>query len=129
MFNPTAAWIPTRFFKRLRSGAASWFAANSSGLEQPLECRSDCGSPGLPDLSQPVDLATWPWGDVDGTGVVDVDDLLCMLDGFAGKFPICTMVALDLMDCQPSGQIDVDDILAVLDGFSGVPYPCPPLCP
>jgi len=70
------------------------------------------------------------YGDVHppgGNGVIDVDDLLCVLDGFSGIAP-CDALS-DIFSCGGNGVIDVDDILAELDAFSGTyacPHPCPP---
>ncbi|NOS99064.1 MAG: hypothetical protein HOP29_00365 [Phycisphaerales bacterium] len=67
------------------------------------------------------------FGDVDGNGNVDVFDILCMLDGFAGVFTNCTRATVDIAPC-PGGDdlIDIFDILAVLDAFTGVdPCNCP----
>ena len=54
--------------------------------------------------------------------LIDVDDLLCALDGFSG-IPPCDalgdIVASDF-SCGPDGLDDVSDLLAVLDAFSGL---------
>ena len=69
------------------------------------------------------------WGDLDATGAVDVDDILCVLDGFAGLFFSCSPESVDLDPCEaPNGLIDVSDILRLLDAFSGAAYPCPVPC-
>jgi len=70
---------------------------------------------------------TYPAG---GDGLVDVDDITCALDAFAGIFfpPNCTPRSTDLMLCTPDGLIDVEDILAVLDAYSGLPFPCTGAC-
>jgi len=89
-----------------------------------------CG-PGSPETLLDV-AATWILGDVDGNLVVDVDDIICALDGFAGCYR-CSFRALDIcpLEWQPfNGNqrvIDVDDLLAVLNGFSGLPLECPPV--
>jgi hypothetical protein len=68
------------------------------------------------------------YGDVFPPGAdqnVDVDDILCTLDCFAGV----GCPTADIYPCSPNGKCDVDDILAVLDAFSGIfacPHPCPP---
>ncbi|NOT00650.1 MAG: hypothetical protein HOP29_08485 [Phycisphaerales bacterium] len=62
-----------------------------------------------------------PFGDGNHDGMIDIFDILCVLDGFAGTFnPPCTLTNLDLTPCVGDGQIDIFDILAVLDGFAGV---------
>ncbi|NOT02878.1 MAG: hypothetical protein HOP29_19940, partial [Phycisphaerales bacterium] len=68
-----------------------------------------------------------PYGDVNGDGAVDIFDILCVLDGFAGNFDTCALVNLDLTPCPAGdGVIDIFDILAVLDGFAGEQGCCGP---
>jgi len=57
-------------------------------------------------------------------GIIDVDDILCLLDGFANLL-LCPKA--DIAPCSGNGLVDVDDILAVLDAFSGKPM-CPNPC-
>ncbi|NOT01721.1 MAG: hypothetical protein HOP29_13950 [Phycisphaerales bacterium] len=65
------------------------------------------------------------WGDVNHSGVTDIFDVLCMLDGFAGDFSTCAFEDLDLCGCPGGdGGIDIFDILSVLDGFAGVVGTC-----
>jgi len=98
-----------------------------------------------------VPIASLAYGDTAYTGegsVVDVDDILCVLDAFAGIFSNCPVERADLTPCNiaacttdddcaalgaPCVQgrchlLDVDDILAVLDAFVGLPG-CPDPCP
>jgi len=90
--------------------------------------QGDCGTAGNPNLTQPTTVTTWRWGDVNNSGTVDLDDILCELDGFAGVSQ-CALAALDLLGCTPDGAIDLDDILSVLDAFGNEPYPCAATCP
>ncbi|NOT02125.1 MAG: hypothetical protein HOP29_16055 [Phycisphaerales bacterium] len=61
------------------------------------------------------------YGDVNNDGNIDIFDVLCALDGFAGVFSVCAMPNVDLAPCPGGdGLIDIFDILAVLDGFAGV---------
>ncbi|NOT00765.1 MAG: hypothetical protein HOP29_09070 [Phycisphaerales bacterium] len=61
------------------------------------------------------------FGDVNHDGLVDIFDILCVLDGFAGVFTTCTMLDVELVPCPDGdGIIDIFDILAVLDAFTGV---------
>lgn len=66
------------------------------------------------------DTAPAPTGD----GLVDVDDILCVLDGFV-DIGLCN--SADIAPCGGNGLIDVDDILAVLDAFTGIET-CPDFC-
>ncbi|NOT02273.1 MAG: hypothetical protein HOP29_16830 [Phycisphaerales bacterium] len=63
-------------------------------------------------------------GDVNHDGGVDIFDILCVLDGFAGEFGTCPLVDVDLTPCAPDGVVDIFDILDVLDAFAGV-FTCP----
>ncbi|NOS99930.1 MAG: hypothetical protein HOP29_04825 [Phycisphaerales bacterium] len=66
-------------------------------------------------------------GDVNGVGGVDIFDILCVLDGFAGNFDTCAQSNMDLAPCPlGDGMIDIFDILAVLDGFAGEQGCCAP---
>lgn len=61
-----------------------------------------------------------------GDGSVNLDDLLCVLNGFA-SFEACPPG--DIAPCFGDGIIDLDDMLAVLSAFSGnyrCPHPCAP---
>lgn len=78
------------------------------------------------DLVQPI-----LFGDLNGSGTVDVDDILYVLAAFVDNDPCTNFPAANIVPCDESceqGQIDVDDILAVLDAFVGIaacPVPCP----
>jgi len=106
---------------------------NNNGL--PDECDSDCDGDAIPDdcgagpcwdgdacscdtcmggacVHDPV-----AYGDVNCAGTaVDLDDILCVLDGF-GAFNLCPNG--DIAPCAGNRMIDLDDILAVLDAFGG----------
>ncbi|NOS99535.1 MAG: hypothetical protein HOP29_02790 [Phycisphaerales bacterium] len=62
------------------------------------------------------------FGDANHDGMVDIFDILCVLDGFAGVFVSpCTLSNMDFAGCPGGdGVIDIFDILAVLDGFAGI---------
>ena len=64
------------------------------------------------------------YGDVNGDGIVDFDDILCVLNGFAGDFSVCSFEDVDIDPCGGNGTVDFDDILAVLNAFGGAPDPC-----
>jgi len=58
------------------------------------------------------------YGDVTGDGVVDLNDILCVLDDF-GNPNACTGDG-DIFPCGGGdGTIDLNDILAILDAFGG----------
>jgi len=85
----------------------------------PDGCEEDCDQNAIPDE---CDRASF--GDIDDSGVVDLMDILCVLDGF-GVPADCT--AADLVPCGGDGAIDINDILAILDAFGGVAH-CPEPC-
>lgn len=87
--------------------------------------QEECGT----ILTTATPATTALWGDVNVDGMVDIDDILCMLAGFSGSFVNCTFVNLDLFPCTPDQIINIDDILRILNAFSGGAYPCPPPCP
>ena len=64
-------------------------------------------------------------------GVIDIDDILCILDGFSdiANCPEGDIVGADSV-CPPFAPngVDFDDVFAALDAFSGNP-PCPDPCP
>jgi len=93
------------------------------------EVQAVCGSVVDPRYSAPIPVTTWLWGDLNGTDVIDVDDISCVLDGFSVGLPPCGRYQADVVDCLLSGVVDVDDISAVLDAYSGFPFPCPEACP
>lgn len=86
-------------------------------------------------LSEAAFANTWSWADANNSGGdVDFDDILCILDAFAGDFPgECGFFGADLEAGLTNVIIDFDDILAALNAFSGEEYldnpahidPCP----
>lgn len=88
------------------------------------EVRSQCGA----HLSAASSDATWTWGDGNHDGNVDVSDVICVLDGFTGVFPVCPIEGIDLVPCEGNGKIDVGDILGIIDAFAGLGYPCAVPC-
>jgi hypothetical protein len=84
-----------------------------------------------------IEATTWAWGDtnhIDGPDI-NADDILCVLDVFAGQtHGECTVHSADLApahpgeSCVPDQDVNLDDILAVLDAFAGFPYPCSNPC-
>ncbi len=70
-----------------------------------------------------------PYADVNMSGTVDLDDILCVVDGSRGVFTACAQNDLDIAPCTGDAVIDVPDVVAVLDAFEGYPGcvdPCVP---
>ena len=83
-------------------------------------------------VAQSVAVTTWKWGDVNHSGSVDLDDILCVLAGFGGGFTAnCTLHGADLIGgfFNPDRTVTLDDILAVLSAFGGAAYPGDAPCP
>jgi len=98
---------------------------------ESFQVQSDCGVPDAPARSDASSATTYAWGDMSGDGNVDLDDIVSVLDAFAGVFVNITLERADIGPCLPNGSIDLDDIVHVLDAFAGIPYElsCPAVCP
>lgn len=63
-------------------------------------------------------------GDVNGDGVINLDDLLCILSYIAGEKAPCPPSAMDVSPCGAGdGFTNMDDLLMVLDAVAGL-YDC-----
>ncbi|MEK6676281.1 MAG: proprotein convertase P-domain-containing protein [Planctomycetota bacterium] len=121
----------TRWRLRMTTAAIgpTSFDLNANGI--PDECEAclsavDCldVNPCTIDGCGPLLLcehAAFPFGDVDFTGVVDVDDLLCLFNGFVA---VADCARADLSPCIGDGVIDVDDVISMLAAFVGVDICC-----
>ena len=103
-------------------------------LPDPLCCQSDgeCDDSDVctcDECDEPTQACNFPsrtYGDVfplecNGTGIVDIDDVVCVLNGFA-NFAVCPTG--DIFPCPSNnGLIDIDDVVAVLNAFAGID-PC-----
>ena len=80
-------------------------------------CTGSGGNPGLCECTPPKGPC---YGDIfppGGNGTADIDDLLCLLSGFA-NFADCS--AGDIFPCGGNGIIDIDDVVGGLNAFSGI---------
>ena len=59
------------------------------------------------------------YGDVNNDGIVDLSDIFCVLDAFAGNFGFCALANVDISPCDGDEVIDLFDILEVLNAFGG----------
>ena len=65
------------------------------------------------------------YGDVDHSGFMNIFDLLCVLDAFAGDFEVCRLEDADIQPCEGNGTINIFDLFAVLNSFvSDFPLCC-----
>jgi hypothetical protein len=92
--------------------------------ETTYEVRSECGV----YLSDPGSATTFIWGDVDKNGIVDGDDIIAMVYGYAGDFSLASFENLNMFPCVPDDIIDVDDIVQLVYAFGGFGYPCGTPC-
>ncbi len=91
------------------------------GMTYGNECEADAVGVAI---DYPGECIPCPYGDVIGFGVVDIDDILCILIGFANPV-LCPNG--DIAPCGGDGMIDIDDILAALAAFAGEALcPCTP---
>jgi hypothetical protein len=118
------------------AGTACQFVNNTNACDADGPC-TVAGS-GVCTAGQCVGTAIVElYGDVvSAFGVIDVDDLVCVLDDFVD--PNNCVGDGDIFPCDPDGTVpydhgdginDVDDIAAVLQAFVGFnlcPHPCPP---
>ena len=104
--------------------------ARLAALDQPSVPAQHTRKPVTPATA--AGMLPLVYGDLTGEGVVDLDDLLCVLGAFRGDGGDCPlandlpllMTRADLAPCEGNGIIDIDDIQAVEDAFQGHP-PCP----
>ncbi|NOS99493.1 MAG: hypothetical protein HOP29_02580 [Phycisphaerales bacterium] len=80
------------------------------------------------DLDECLPCMIFAYGDVNHDQNIDIFDILCVLDGFAGVFADCTADAVDLAPCAGDATIDVFDVLAVLGAFAADPTQCADPC-
>lgn len=100
--------------------------------DSDYQIRSDVDPLGLgtAELSPPSSVHTWRYGDANNSGIVNLDDIICVLNGFSSSFSgLCTIYSTDLRGDNPNEAVTIDDILAVLAAFGGNPYPGTQPCP
>jgi len=85
-------------------------------------CIVDSGDPCPGESCNETTDECYLYGDLNDDGVVDIDDIFCVLDDFSNR-NACSGDG-DIFPCGGgNGLIDLDDILAILDTISGSP-PC-----
>ncbi len=100
--------------------------ARLAGLDRPSLPAQNTQKPVAPVTA----AGTLPpvYGDLTGEGVVDLDDILCVLGAFRGDGGECSLAnnlplllsRADIDPCGGNGVVDLDDILAVLAALQGV---------
>ena len=94
--------------------------------------RGDCGSPGNPDITLPVDTRTWKWGDVNNNTFVNVTDIQLLVKAVQQVYTFVTLERADLVPCQPNRIVNVGDVQAGVLAFQQIPLTtigCPNPCP
>jgi len=118
MFNPTIVQVDL-------SGTDCDGNLTDDAVDIAAGTLADLDGNGIPDV---CDCTPGVYGDVhpvgNGNGVVDLDDILCVLDAFANPL---NCPGADIAPCESNGVVNLDDILAILDAFSGN-FACPPPC-
>ena len=107
-------------------GDTLWVISDDIVPEREYQIQTDCGPPGSPNVTQPVTIETWVWGDVDNNSVVNFDDILLIVIAFQGEFNPDPgpqgLANLDLSDCLPSRTINFADIFRAVTAFQQRPY-------
>lgn len=94
--------------------------------------RTDCGTPGEPDLSLAIAAQTWQWGDVDHNQVINFADIQLLIKAFQGDFTLVTVDRADMEPCLPNRVINFSDIQQGVRAFQGIGFSgmaCPITCP
>ena len=92
------------------------------------QVQTECGKELDLKPSDAATATTWHWGDVDGSGAADEEDVLLVLAASEGVFEFVTRFNVDQAGCEPDGVIDADDILFVLAATQDASFPCPAVC-
>lgn len=94
-----------------------------------FDVRTDCRFDGSGFLSNARSVTTWVWGDANGDGASQVDDISLVFAGSQGNFQNgATVENLDMSPCLPNRAVDAEDTQVVQDAFSNTPYPYVPPC-
>lgn len=104
--------------------------------EDPINCAADCPCVDHAEcddgefctydqcIESACSIVDNLYGDVNHDGDVTLNDILCVLDGFEGRFPNCSFTDVDIAGCVADDDINLQDILAVLDAFTGASECC-----
>lgn len=105
--------------------AAAWdgFVVRGEGIAPSASYQFDLFEPGFLFPFAHVGVRTPRLEDLNGDLIVDLDDVLCVLDGFSNWADCPTA---DIVPCSGNGLINLDDLLQVLEGFSAQSAQCGP---
>jgi len=102
-----------------------------AGLVCPGGTNAECNDANVCTFDQCVagvcDSQPSKYGDIDGSGAVNIFDLFCMLDGLNDVFSTCSFEAVNLSGgtgvCTPDSVINIFDLFALLDALNAMD-PC-----
>ncbi len=78
------------------------------------------------DWSEPLTVEVWLCGDADGSGGVDIDDAVYLIQYIFNSGPDPEPIASGNADC--AADVDIDDVVYLIQFiFLGGPYPCDPI--
>jgi hypothetical protein len=84
------------------------------------------------ELSDPIELSTFAWADVNNDTAVNITDVMLIISGFQEDYSQVYPEAVDLMPCTPDGVIGLTEVLHALNAYAGQEYaeticsiPCP----
>lgn len=84
----------------------------------------DCGTAGSAELSLPGSATTWAWGDVNGDGLIDSEDVSLVLAATLEDPRGESVFSMDTAGCEPNRIVDADDVIFVLAASQGAAFPC-----
>ncbi len=97
--------------------------ASVADCDDRIDCTADeCITPANACGHTPLTIL---YGDLDGSGMVELADLLCVLAAYELE-DSCS--GADIFPCMPDGTVELGDLLAILGAYEGLP-PCPDPCP
>ena len=92
-------------------------------IGRPCEGPADCDDGDWCSIDECIDneCLNTPriYGDTDLSGVVNVFDIFCILDGIAGDFGTCSFESDDIEPCGGNGTLNLFDVFAALNAITG----------
>jgi hypothetical protein len=110
------------------AGSAQVAISRDEGCRMVSHCNNASPPQHLPHNSLRIDFVPaytvlLPSGDADGSGEIDIDDVVFLIAYIFSSGP--APVPLQSGDCDCSGEIDIDDVVFLITYiFSSGPAPC-----
>ncbi|MFQ5462547.1 MAG: hypothetical protein ACE5E5_07965 [Phycisphaerae bacterium] len=86
-----------------------------------LDVQTDCGEPGIPNLTAPTSVTMSLYGDIDLDGNPTLGDVLLIVLGFQNNFTDTTRSLIDLAPCATDQVINIADVFFAVLAFQGTP--------